>query len=250
VADPDDPQPDQGEAEAEPTHEPEATQEPEATHEPEFESDLDAAPDADEKREKAIRFAQIGLVVVALLVVAIVVIAKSGDDKSSNTDETGQTASDDSSGKPAGKPAWPHNVGGRPSALGTRGQPATAVTPSPTAKPGVYLWNDFDGWHLWVVNGAGVPAITGTLSSDDTVAKAVLAVPEAGTVSVDGQVVSFTLPTDKPLTGIDFNPGFFAKQLVFTLNGPDGSIPSTLVHVGTKADPAPFPLVLTKAPGN
>ena len=199
-------------------------------------------------RDKAIRIAQIGLVVLALLVVGIVLLTKGGDDKdTSSKDDKASTSQDANGDKPSGKAQWPRNVGGRPPALGKRGQPARDVTLGKDAKPGVYLWNDYDGWHLWVVNGSGVPAVKGTITSNDAVAKAEPAVPDAGSVVVDDKVVTFDLPTDQPIVGVDFNPGFFAKNLVFTVEGPDGPVSEQLVHVGAKAEQAPYPLVLTKA---
>ncbi len=198
-------------------------------------------------REKAIRIAQVGLVVLALLVVGVVLLTK-GDDKDTASKDKTSTSKDADTKKSTAKPVWPKNVGGRPPALGKRGQAAADVTLGKDAKPGIYLWNDFDGWHLWVVNGEGVPAVKGTMTSNDTVAKAESAVPDAGTVVLVDKVATFELPTDQPIVGINFNPGFFANNLVFTLEGPDGAIDETLVHVGAKAEQAPFPLVIAKAP--
>ncbi|WP_421118208.1 hypothetical protein ACE2AJ_12370 [Aquihabitans daechungensis] len=62
------------------------------------------------------------------------------------------------------------------------------------------------------------------------------------------KVADFTLPAGVPLSGIDFNPGFFGKQMVFSLEGPDGPIDPALVHVGTNAEQAPFPLVIEYGP--
>ena len=48
------------------------------------------------------------------------------------------------------------------------------------------------------------------------------------------------------MLGVDFNPGFFGKNLVITLDGPDGPVDQKLVHLGSKAAPAPYPLVISK----
>jgi len=198
----------------------------------------------------AVRIAQIGLVVLVLLVVGMVIVSKSGsdDDKKASGDGTEQATGNGegaNDGK-AAKPVWPPAVGGRPAGLGETKVPATEVTVE--AEPGVYLWNDFDGWHLWVVNGAGVPPVSGSLSSNDELGKAVLAVPDAGTVKQDGKTATFILPTDVPLTGIDFNPGFYSDSIVIALNGPDGApVDTALVKTGKKSTAAPFPIVIRKA---
>ncbi|MFN8018655.1 MAG: hypothetical protein U0P45_11085 [Acidimicrobiales bacterium] len=198
-------------------------------------------------REKAIRIAQIGLVVLALLVVVVVLITKSsGSDDDKASSDNGSSKSTQTTTAANGKAKWPPTIGGRPAALGKRGQKATQVDAS-KAKPGAYLWNDYDGWHLWVVNGTGIGAVKGTLTSNDAVARAELAVPDAGTVSTKDKVVTFDLPASPQLTGIDFNPGFFAKNLVFTLEGPDGPLPEQVVFVGSKPTQAPFPLVISKS---
>lgn len=196
-------------------------------------------------REKAVRIAQIGLVVLALIVVAVVLISKSGnDDKgSSATDKNGGSSVSTTVPKPK-KASWPANLNGRPVTLGTTGQVASKVTPK--AKPGVYIWSDFDGMHIWVVKGEGVPTITGTLDSNDKIQKAVTAVDGSGDVTVDGKRVSFNLPGKSPIEGVDFNPGFYGNKIVISLNGPDGPVDATLVKVGKKGDPAPFPLVFER----
>ena len=46
----------------------------------------------------------------------------------------------------ATKVTWPASYGGRPAGLGVVNQPASKV--AVTASPGIYVWSDFDGWHL------------------------------------------------------------------------------------------------------
>lgn len=197
-------------------------------------------------REKAIRIAQVGLVVLALLVVVVVLITKSSGSDDDASDKGSSSESSQTTDPSKAKAAWPATIGGRPAALGKRGQKATEVDPAKAA-PGAYLWNDYDGWHLWVVNGAGIGPVSGTLTSNDAVARAELAVPDAGTVSTKDKVVTFELPDSPKLTGIDFNPGFFARNLVFTLEGPDGPLPEKVVFVGSKPTQAPYPLVISKS---
>lgn len=198
--------------------------------------------------KRTVLYAQIGLVALILAIIVIVLVVKSGkdDDDATKDGTTKTTQAAGSTTKTNGKPAWPHEVEGRPATLGKRGQKAPDVTPK--AKPGVYVWSDFDGWHMWIVGGAGMPAkIDGTLTSNDPIARADLAVPGTGTVGVDGKVASYSLDTSKPLSGIDFNTGFYGKRLVFTFNGPDGPIDGKFLHTGSKSLPAVYPLVIDKA---
>ena len=69
--------------------------------------------------------------------------------------------------------------------------------------------------------------------------------PTEGQITLNGKSATFTLPTDRPLVGIDFNPGFYANKLVFTLNGPDGApLDGALIKTGSKSAAAPFPIVI------
>lgn len=200
--------------------------------------------------------AQIALAVLALVVVALVIVALNdgGDDAATTTlppisapATSAPEATSPEGGGEAPRAEWPLELSGRPRGLGERNQPATEVQVAPGTASAVYLWSDFDGWHLWAVGGA-LPPIRGTLSSNDTIAKADLAVPGVGSVTPADKAISFELPGDAPLSGIDFNPGFFAQQLVLTLEGPDGPLPLELIRLGEAGAEAPFPLVFDKAP--
>ena len=142
--------------------------------------------------------------------------------------------------------AWPKAVGGRPAGLGQEKDTADEVT-APTAKPGVYLWNSFDGWHLWVVNGGEVKGAKGTIESSVDMGKAVASSPESGTVEVNGKTATFDLSEATKVSGVDFEPGFYSKQITVTLEGPDGPIPAELVTLGTQGHPDAVPVVIDKA---
>lgn len=200
--------------------------------------------------QRKVRMAQAGLVALALIIFgAVLLVGQSDDDGGSGGDDDQEQASGDGESGQAddGKASWPAEAGGRPPALGTRGETADAVTVEAGTAPGVYVWSDFDGWHLWVVGGPDVPELTGAIRSDDEFAKAQAAVPARGTVTQEGQLVSFTLPAGEGLSGVDFNPGFFASQLVITIDGPTGPLDAQLIYLGSKAAPAPQPFVLAKA---
>lgn len=148
---------------------------------------------------------------------------------------------------PASRPVWPSTAGGRPAALGQ--QDATPSDVDPGAAPGVYVWNDFEGWHVWVVNGGDTAGLTGALVSDDEFARAETATPGEGSIKITNNVVEFDLPADVPIAGINVNPGFFSASLRFKLSGPDGDYPAPSVFTGGVPTPVPsLPLIIQKAP--
>lgn len=141
--------------------------------------------------------------------------------------------------------AWPASISGRPAGLGENGQTAAEVTPD--AKPGVYLWSGFDGWHLWVVPGEGVRDVKGTITSTVDIAKASLSAPGNGSVTTSGHTVTFDLATDAAVTGVDFEPGFYAKELEVTLEGADGRLSPSVVTLGQDTPAKAVPVVIEKA---
>ena len=211
----------------------------------------DAWTDDDGSGQKRnVLIAQVAVVVLVLIVLGVVLVVHNHKKSSNNasTDKNGLTSTtlgaDGKTG--SGKASWPATVSGRPPTLGKRGEKAPDV--KSTAKPGVYVWSDFDGWHAWVVSGPGMPGtVTGTLTSNDAISHATLATPGTGTVTVIGDAASFTFLTSRPVTGMDFNTGFYGKRLVFTFNGASGPIDPKLIHTGSKGVSAVYPLVIDKA---
>ncbi len=139
------------------------------------------------------------------------------------------------------KKAWPASVSGPPDGLG--GTPAEAW---PDVEPGVYLWNDFGGWHLRVVNGEGVAGVKGTIVSGDEIASAEAATAGEGTAVIDGETIEFDLPAEPRVAGVDFNPGFYAEKLTVTLEGTDGPVDPKLVTVGREREVTKVPVVVEK----
>ena len=139
---------------------------------------------------------------------------------------------------------WPQSLAGRAAGLGEVNVPASKV--DPTAKPGIYIWSDFDGWHLWVVHGDGVGAVTGSVTSDKDIAKATAAIKGAGRVTRDGKTISISFPADPKLSGVDFDTDFYARHLTFALEGPDGTIPANLVHLGNSRMATEVPVKVDK----
>lgn len=141
--------------------------------------------------------------------------------------------------------AWPRSVGGRPAGLGADNETADEVTP--TAKPGVYVWNSFDGWHVWVVNGDGVAGVKGTIRSDDGIDRARISAKDQGSVSLGDDTATFTLSADAAVTGVDFEPEFFTKRLTVTITDLDGkALSPSLVTLGTDTRVTKLPIVIDK----
>lgn len=140
--------------------------------------------------------------------------------------------------------AWPDAVGGRPPGLGGENETAAQVTPE--AEPGVYVWQSFDGWHLWVVGGDGIDGLTGTITSNDDIVSARSSDADAGTVSLDGKEITFDLDAGVPLAGVDFDPGF-SEKLTITLETAGGEVAADQVFTGSGRTPAEaVPLVIDK----
>jgi hypothetical protein len=127
--------------------------------------------------------------------------------------------------------AWPSAYDGRPAGLGGEKESADEVEPS--ADPGVYIWNGFDGWHVWVVNGDGLDGLRGTITSSDDLVSATSSVPDGGTVTVEGEKVTFDLDGGGAVTGVDFDPGF-SKELTIELESADGAVAADRVSTGSK----------------
>lgn len=126
--------------------------------------------------------------------------------------------------------AWPDEASGRPTGLGEEKQTAGEVEPA--ADQGVYIWNSFDGWHLWVVNGPDLAGLTGTITSSDDFVRATSSAPAAGTVAIDGKELTFDLSADAAVAGVDFEPGF-SRKLTFDLQTADGPVPVKLIKTGS-----------------
>lgn len=139
---------------------------------------------------------------------------------------------------------WPAELSGRAEGLGRVNVAAPDVELA--ADPGVYLWQDFDGWHLWVVNGDGISGVSGTIQADSEVGRGTLAVAGAGALTVEDESFTFDLPAEPELVGIDFNPGFFTSELVIELQGPDGPIDPALVTLGRRGSTDAVPVVIEK----
>lgn len=215
--------------------------------------------EGDDSRHTQI-YMQVGLVVIIVAILAAVVILRSDSDdtdtaqpRASTPATAGSATSEDApavtsggGGQPTG-PAWPTEVNGRPAAFGElEGAPDDAPG---GAEPGVYIWNDFDGWHLWVVNGDGVSGVSGQITGNDAIAGAEVVPEDAGTATPADNQITFDLSGEPEIVGINFNPGFYANSLVISIDGETGPVPAELMHLGQNLAPAENPAVIVQTPG-
>ena len=191
-----------------------------------------------------------------MLIVGAVVLVKNGDKKDSDSkssDSSSQTAAGGGSTgntKPAAPQyVWPEDVGGRPPAFGTFND--TPAEAKGGADPGVYIWSDYDGWHLWVQNGGDIRGVSGTIAGNDNIASVDVSPLSGGTATKAATVITFDLKDSDPIVGLDFNPGFYAVKLDFAINGPDGPIPASAIHLGKKmVPPTATPVSIQKVLSN
>lgn len=125
----------------------------------------------------------------------------------------------------ATKPHWPAVVAGRPTAFGKLND----APPSSAGdlEDGLYVWTDFDGWHLWLVGGGSDDGAT--ITADYEIAKFD---GTGGSVDADaeGNLLTFSRGSaDGDVVGVDFSPGIYTKTMVITV---DGDLP---MHLGKRA---------------
>ena len=206
--------------------------------------------------KRTVMLVQIGLVVLIVLIVGAVVLVKKNDKKDSSDKASDTSSQTTAAGGGTGDTkdatpqyVWPADVGGRPPAFGTFND--TPADAKGGAAPGVYIWSDYDGWHLWVQNGGDVNGVSGTITGNDNIASANVSPADGGTATKASTVISFDLKGSDPLVGLDFNPGFYAVKLDFAINGPNGPIPAAEIHLGKEMTPATTsPLSIEKVLSN
>lgn len=148
-------------------------------------------------------------------------------DKRGSTPGSGPASTGTSSPGPP-PPSWPVEVVGQPSKV-TKG-------PSATAAPGIYVWNDFSGWHLRRVSGPQVSAIRGTVTSTDKMRAGSLIGVTGGTLKVSDKSLIFDLPAGGDhVSGFDFYEGFYGATLIFDIRDAQRPLPTSLIHTGPSA---------------
>ena len=216
----------------------------------------DSYPPSDDRAEVADRsmmptYLGIGAVVVVLVLILVAVVISQGSDNNKTGGRPKPGTEERSGGTKPGETepaktarAWPDAVKGRPAAFGTRGTPPPTDAGSLT--PGAYLWLDFDGWHLWIVQGPGAEKITGRIELGAEPTRAASTAADQGQVAIDGNAITFDLTNvEAPVVGVEFNT-FYAGTMKVSLEGSNGLIDAGNVHIGRKETPSPNPIVLAK----
>jgi len=121
---------------------------------------------------------------------------------------------------------WPVTVQGRPPAFGADGDPPPADAGD--LADGYYLWQDFAGWHLWLVGGQGADGEV-EIRSDDVIASAVATGGQPAIDKDRNRLVVRRGDAGENVVGVDFNPGFYGRTMVVTTTG---DLP---LHLGTQA---------------
>lgn len=114
---------------------------------------------------------------------------------------------------------------------------------------GVYIWSDFQGWHVRSV-GPSVGTVTGKISG--SVRPNLFDQPEPERVDAsgpeDGTEIYFTIrPGDTP-EGFDFSAGCTQQALGFDLKSDAEPIDPALVHLGTKGGVTAVPFIVSRVP--
>jgi hypothetical protein len=193
--------------------------------------DLEARP-----RSGRLLFGVVFLILGAI-VIGLAIANFSSDDEDARSDKKtsqdaggkDEAASDSAGGKETGKNStateggaavadkarWPSVTAGRPREFGKLDDAPPAD--SGKLQDGFYLWQDFDGWHLWVVGGT--PEDRVTITSDAEIAKAV---PTGGDVAIERTPNALTFSRGGAtgrVVGVDFNPGYYARTIIATTEG-------------------------------
>lgn len=121
---------------------------------------------------------------------------------------------------------WPREVFGRPQTL----------TENPAA--GVYVWLDFEGWH---VRAAGGTPVTGQVF---VTGKSIVPLDAGGTaVDVLPNSLSFELDGTDATTGLDFSVGCDFHVITFDVRGERGAVPTGQIWVGQRSGATANPFI-------
>jgi len=159
--------------------------------------------------------------------------------------------------RPSGAPAedppvrratdWPLELNGRPPLFKTR-QVAARDVPEPPG-PGLYLWEDGDGWHLWAVRGPGLEGPTGQLVSDQDFRHAEVNGTEGsgGRATVDGRTIRFDFSeADDRVVGIDFDPAFASTTVILEAAQDGTPLDSAALKLGGRSVAGTLPFQATR----
>ena len=195
-----------------------------------------------------------------LLIVVIFVVSRSSDsntNKSTGSTDTEQAAGSFGSTAPGGttptgtkggttaKPQakWTNGLAGSPKVFrAADGSASSDPQPGKDAKPGVYFWESYDGWHVRVVKGDGVDKVDGIVTGllKNQGAKIVKVTgADASVAKAEGGNVSFQVPPGgSNVVGIDFTLDAFTTNSTLTLNGDNGSLDVSKIYLGAWGEAA------------
>lgn len=223
--------------------------------EPDDEDLWGASERSGEPIDRPIVFGVIG--VVAVLILAFLVFGGGGSDGDGDEGEAVKTTT------PAGQPpadGATTEITSQRAPYGATGITPTTLPPGATTdgcgdwdtafnfppkeiSQGVYIWSDFDGWHIRL-SGTDVPELSGSVTGQ-------YMPPVQGqtggdvTVTPDeaGKKVSFTIRPGMEPVGFDFSTGCKQKELTFDLTTNGAPVPVDQIHLGDRGAVKEFPLV-------
>lgn len=194
--------------------------------------------------------------VVAVLILAFLVFGGGGSDGGDDEQAVKTTTPD---GQPAADPASTQITSQR-APFGAVGITPTTLPPGATPtgcgdwdtafnfppkeiKEGVYIWSDFDGWHIRL-SGTVVPELSGSVTGQYTP-------PVQGQTGGDvvvtpdeaGKRLTFTIKPGMEPVGFDFSTGCKQKELTFDLTTNGAAVPFEQIHLGDRGAVKEYPLV-------
>lgn len=198
----------------------------------------------------------VALLAVGLIVAAIAVSQVGGDDDSTTSrtevKTATTTAAKDAAATTTAATIVPTTLPGGtlPTGCGTWDH---AFDVAPETVEGVAIYSDFTGWHIRLApDGPG--SITGTVTGQTMPTVSTSPLPEGTEVTElpEGATIAFRITAAEEPVGFDFGVTCEQKQLIFALNGPDGTpLDPAEVQVGMAGEVAGLPVVAqrTVAPG-
>lgn len=204
--------------------------------------------------DKRIIFGVVG--VVAVLILGFVVFgggsssSDGGDDASTKTSTDGKGETGGGSTQVTSQRA-PYNATGiTPTTLPPGAEPTGCGDwdsafnfPPAEITEGVYIWSDFEGWHVRVA-GTAVPELSGSVTGQYMPP---LQGQTEGIVSVTpdeaGKRLTFSMAPGGEPVGFDFSAGCNQKELTFDLTTEGTSVPFEQIHLGSRGAVKEYPLV-------
>lgn len=224
--------------------------------EPDDEDLWGASERSGEPVDRRIVFGIIG--VVAVLVLGFLVFGGGGSDDGGDeqavktTTAEGQPTTDDRGTTQITSQRAPYGaVGITPTTLPPGATPTgcgdwdTAFNfPPKEIKEGVYIWSDFEGWHVRL-SGTSVPELTGSVTGQymppiqgQTGGDVVVTPDEAG------KRITFAIKPGMEPVGFDFSAGCKQKELTFALATTNGvQVAVDQIHLGDRGAVKEYPLV-------